>query len=58
MSIFYLTIIENKKKRLVEIKTKEHNLNHFLNFIIKKQQPLTSKSYQYKDEFTFHCIFP
>ncbi len=36
MSIFYFAIIKNKKERIVEIKKKDHNLNHFLNHIIKK----------------------
>jgi hypothetical protein len=58
MSIFYFAIIKNKKERIVEIKKKDHNLNHFLNHIIKKQLPNTNKSYQYKDEFTFHTIYP
>ncbi len=58
MTIFYFSIIQNKKNKIVELKVREHNLNHFLNYIIKKQQPLTNKQFQYKDQFTFHTIFP
>ena len=54
MGIFHVMIVKGKKKLLVEVTQRSHNLHRYINALVKNAKENGFSSYKFKDEFIFN----